>query len=49
MIEAKGSNQDLDNIFLGQANELVYGDFELEHIIIEGKKRFKRNLEAIQI
>ena len=37
MIEAKGANQDLDNIFLGQANELVYGDFELEHIIIEGK------------
>ena len=36
MIEASGSNQDLDNIFLGQANELVYGDFELEHIIIEG-------------
>eukprot|EP00111_Clytia_hemisphaerica_P002468 TCONS_00007064-protein len=36
MIAARGSNQDLDNIFLGQANELVYGDFELEHIIIEG-------------
>jgi len=36
MIEASGSNQDLDNIFLAQANELVYGDFVLEHIIIEG-------------
>lgn len=36
MIEAVGSNQDLDNINLGQATGEVYGDFELEHIIIEG-------------
>ena len=36
LIEATGSNHDLDNIHLAQADEFVYGDFDLEHIIIEG-------------
>lgn len=36
LIEASGSNHDLDNINLAQADEYVYGDYELEYIIIEG-------------
>ncbi|XP_065644022.1 UDP-glucose:glycoprotein glucosyltransferase 1 isoform X2 [Hydra vulgaris] len=36
LIEAVGSNQDLDNINLGEASTYVYGDFELENIIVEG-------------
>lgn len=36
MIEAVGSNQDLDNIFLESADQMVYGDFQLQNIIIEG-------------
>lgn len=37
LIKAVGNNHDLDNIHLGQAEGEVYGDYELEYIIVEGK------------
>jgi len=36
LIEATGSNHDLDNIHLDKAGDVVYGDFELENIIVQG-------------
>lgn len=36
MVEAVNSPYDLDNIHLAEADGYVYGDFELEYIVIEG-------------